>query len=172
MIILKSESWQIFTILIFPLIIVSILPEEELVLISVSLISFMTFFFGWLFLLGFYLNKSLPNFKRKHISLLIISCLFLFLSSTLNIINNILIIEFYEFPEFLKLFMFLVFISAFFYVVNFNSRIIYSIEKQKKNAEFDDYKDIFYFIIALPIGIWFLQPKIKKIAILYYLDKV
>lgn len=52
---------------------------------------------------------------------------------------------------------------AFLYFMMFPARALKSIEKGKK-ADISEYIGDFFLIIFLPIGIWFLQPRMNKVA--------
>ena len=52
---------------------------------------------------------------------------------------------------------------ALLYCMSFPARILKSIEKGKR-ADFGEYIGDFFLVVFLPIGIWFLQPRINKVT--------
>ncbi len=52
---------------------------------------------------------------------------------------------------------------CFLYIIAFTAKVIVSAERQAK-AKFTDYIAEFFLIWLIPIGIWFLQPRINKIV--------
>jgi hypothetical protein len=52
---------------------------------------------------------------------------------------------------------------ALLYYISFPARTLKSIENGKK-ADFGEYFGDFFLIVFLPIGIWFLQPRINKVT--------
>jgi len=52
---------------------------------------------------------------------------------------------------------------AYFYTHSFPAKTLRSIETGQK-ASLGDYLGDFFLFLFLPIGIWFLQPRINKIA--------
>jgi hypothetical protein len=55
-------------------------------------------------------------------------------------------------------------IYAFFDFLAFPVRVLKSIELERE-AKFGDYLGDFFLILFFPIGIWFLQPRIRKIVV-------
>ena len=58
--------------------------------------------------------------------------------------------------------MFYVF-YAFLYYLSFPGRSLRTIEN-KRLPDFGEYIGDFFLVLFLPIGIWFLQPRINRIA--------
>lgn len=52
---------------------------------------------------------------------------------------------------------------ALLYCMSFPARILKSIEKGKR-ADFGEYISDFFLVVFLPIGIWFLQPRVNKVT--------
>jgi len=52
--------------------------------------------------------------------------------------------------------------GSLLYIVYYVSKCLVSVES-KKIMDFYDYINVFYLVWMLPIGVWWLQPRIKKI---------
>ncbi|SDC79991.1 hypothetical protein SAMN05216323_105213 [Williamwhitmania taraxaci] len=60
-------------------------------------------------------------------------------------------------------------VYAFFYSLAFPAKMLKSIEKDS-DVTFGEYFGDFLMIVILPIGIWFLQPRVNKVVGIQYVD--
>ena len=62
-------------------------------------------------------------------------------------------------------------IFAYCYYLAFPAKILNSIEKQR-TANLGEYIGDFFLVLFLPIGIWFLQPRINKVFAKHTIDRL
>lgn len=61
-------------------------------------------------------------------------------------------------------------IFAYLYFLAFPAKILNSIEKQR-TASLAEYIGDFFLVLFLPLGIWFLQPRINKVLEKHIMDR-
>jgi len=157
--ILKIKHWQIF-LLLFPFMIMGSIEFEGNIgnLYLINLIGIIAYFL-WSFLLTNELIKIVPkeyNLKTN----------FYYINAILCFITIISIIIIYKGEEakfsgiyaLIGFYIFYAFLQSF----GFAGRIIKSIELNRKSKKRESIGYFFLFVF-LPIGIWFLQPKINKL---------
>lgn len=162
--IFKLEAWQIFIFIILP-----VFFPENLVGFSLTLI-FVSLFGAWAWSLAEALHSKLPgghtlNLKKFKTFLLIPAAYFLLITFTMDggyTINNS---NFESFGPIAYLIVPLHLFCMFciFYCIYFLAKSIECVESQNKNLQTSDYIGNFFCLWFLPIGIWFIQPKIKRI---------
>ena len=157
--ILRAKHWQIFIILIISIFISNFNVENSITTTLILKMIGISLYFLYPFLIGLFLYDYLPNTIRLNHNFFLINS-FIWISTYLIIIilsdgkgmtfNGLAAI-----PMFYVLF-------AFLHYLSFPVKTLKSIEIEKK-ARFGDYIVDFFLILFLPIGIWFLQPRINKI---------
>jgi len=157
--ILKIKHWQIF-ILLFPFMIMGSIEFEGDIgnLYLITLIGIIVYFL-WSFLLTNELIKIVPkefNLKTN----------FYYINAILCFVTIVSIIIIYQgeeakFSGFYAIIGFYIF-YAFLQSFGFAGRIIRSMELNRKSKKRESIGYFFLFVF-LPIGIWFLQPKINKL---------
>ncbi|AUC81381.1 hypothetical protein [Lacinutrix sp. Bg11-31] len=157
--ILKAKHWQIF-LLLFPFIILTSIDFQGDLgnLYWINLIGFSAILI-WLFLLTKELIKMVPKQYGLKINLYYINAILFsvvyFSAMYLNDGNDV------NFSGIYALFGFYLF-YAFLQSFGFAGRIIKSMELNRKSKKRESIGYFFLFVF-LPIGIWFLQPKINKL---------
>jgi len=159
-IILKAKHWQIFIILIISLVIANFTIEENVTATLVLKIIGIILYFIYPFLIGLFLSDYLPNTVGLNHEFFIVNSL-IWITSYLTI----MILSEGEGMTFngLAVIPMLYVIFAFLYYLSFPVKALKSIELNKE-AKLGDYISDFFLIVFLPIGIWFLQPRINRIA--------
>ena len=158
-IILKIRNWKLFIILSFAYMIALIsIPGTNTIKLIINVVSSLIVSF-WYLTLGDQLNNLLPKQIRRNYNFFIFNCLYIILWSV------ILIIVFdgkYNFTGYDGIFGIYLAI-AIFQIVGFIAKTLKTIELNRIPGIGEFIGDLFLFFLW-PIGIWFLQPRINKIA--------
>jgi len=159
-IILKAKHWQIFIILIISLVIANFTIENNdtvtLVLKNIGIV----LYFLYPFLIGLFLQDYLPNTIRlNHNYFILNSLIWITTYLTVMILSKGEGMTFSGLAAIPMLYV----VFAFLHYLSFPAKTLKSIELNKE-AKFRDYISEFFLIVFLPIGIWFLQPRINKIT--------
>ncbi|MTI29322.1 hypothetical protein [Xanthovirga aplysinae] len=157
---LKAKHWQIFILLILGLFISNFKIENDPLLTQVLKIIGMTTYFAYPLIIGHLLQDYLPRkVELRHTLFIINSFIWLTTYIVIMIISDgqgMTFTGLAAIPMFYTFYAFLNFLA-------FPAKTIKSIEL-KKNTGIGDYIGDFFLIVFLPIGIWFLQPRINKIV--------
>jgi hypothetical protein len=156
----KLKHWQVFLALIVGLFLSNFKIEDNQTLTTILLLTGMTLYFSWMLFVGHGLYQLLPDQIDMNYNLFIINS---FVWLTAYIVVMILSDgEGMTFTGLAALPLFYVF-YAFLHYIMFPVRTLRSIEKGK-TADIGECIGDFLLVIFLPIGIWFLQPRINKIT--------
>jgi len=157
---LTAKHWQVFFILIFGLFLNNFSIEGNPTLTTtLNIVGYLTYFL-WPMLVGHGLQEYLPRKVTLSETFFLINGFI-----CLTAILGILIIsdgQGMSFSGIEALPMFYVF-YAFLYYLSFPGRTLKSIEN-KRLANFGEYIGDFFLVVFLPVGIWFLQPRINKVV--------
>lgn len=136
---------------------------------------FSTFVFMlWIWSICVGLNNLLPNLNRLYLNqfktiFYFYNIYFIYDLITSNIIFSSLLsskINFLEeiqrFTSFSNIFLDLLSLFSLIYFVYFSAKTIQTIELNKE-LKFKEFSRVFFLILFLPVGIWFIQPRINKI---------
>jgi hypothetical protein len=157
MLVLKLKHWQIFLIMLFALLIMNTTIEGYPVISGLLTAVGGLIWFGWLLLTGNALYQILPpKIHVNHTLYLINSFLWLGTYVTIMIISDG---QGMTFDGLQALPMFYVFF-AFLHFLSFPVKTLRSIEKGRE-AAVGEYIGDFFLLAFLPIGVWFLQPRIN-----------
>jgi hypothetical protein len=191
---LKAKSWQIFILtfgipVIFQIVFMSSIvygflesaaPDPEkfmffMKFMPLLILLYSGILFGWIWSLGVGLQNKVPsNIKLK------VKKFKVFFTITMMYIGIVSILLFYlinampvididpnpvVFGGFIGVFIPVHLFSMFciFYAMYFVSKTIKTVELQR-DVEFGDFAGEFFLIWFYPIGVWFIQPKINKLA--------
>ncbi|MGL1933481.1 MAG: hypothetical protein OCD01_00600 [Fibrobacterales bacterium] len=174
---LKVKHWQVFIIIFVLPSLIRQLNFEEWILfgkINVSeLISFIPLILlvSWFYFVGIGLKRYVPNevslksgkFKFLYVFTVVYTVIFVSFFSYIS--------EYLSFSKFfimLPLHMFSTY--SMVYVLYYVTKIIKTCEL-KREVYFHEFTGLFFGIWMFPIGIWFAQSKINKIAKTTHLDK-
>ena len=151
---LHNKAWVIILSMFTILILIGLISIPDSIPNKVKKLFFsfvFVFQIIWLYVLGTNLTLKLPS---KHSMK----------SNLFRLLSVAAIILFYLWQYFNvgHLFSFIFLNGSFVYLVYFVSRSLVSAENQKL-VGFYDYIGIFYLVWMLPIGVWWLQPRILKI---------
>lgn len=157
---LTAKHWQVFLILVFGLFInnFSIAGNPTLTTI-LNVIGYLTYFL-WPMLVGHGLQEYIPRKVSLNDTFFLING-FIAIAAILGImiISNG---QGMTFSGIEALPMFYVF-YAFLYYLSFPGRTLRTIEN-KRLPDLGEYIGDFFLVVFLPIGIWFLQPRINRIV--------
>ncbi len=146
------------------------------------------FTFSWYYSVGYFCHRiySLGKFRYKFFIFFIYFILIYLLSlSIFAIIIYVPLIhesartlppkyiEGPAFPDFIKtviIILQIILMVAIFYSDFFISRSIASI-LIRKDAKFEDYSHIYFYLMIIPFGFWFIQPKVNKLYENYLAEK-
>lgn len=159
--ILQAKHWQIFLLLTVGLIIGNINIDNNPTLnVILKLTGLMTYMF-YPFAVGIELQAHLPKEIKLNSNLFLFNSFiwFLFYAATMILTDG----EGYTFTG-IKALPFFYALYAFVHFLSFPVKTLKSIEMYKK-AKYGNYLGDFLLMIFLPIGIWFLQPRINNAII-------
>ncbi len=157
---LTAKHWQIFLLLIVVFILAEIRIEDNPTLTIAFNIVGTSIYFLWPLLIGHELQNYLPKKVQLNYTFFMINGFLIIL----GIIGGAIITGggtwhlegLAALPVFYLLF-------AWFYVFSFPGRTMRSIEHNREAGLSESIGD-FFLTFFLPIGIWFLQPRINKIV--------
>lgn len=158
--ILRLKHWQIFLVLVISGIMYNFTIEGDQLSTMIIRIVGAIIYSLWPILTGNELNQFLPkkvtvNFNFFLINILISLCTFI---SILVLSNG----EGMTFTGIYAIPMFYVFF-AILYCLAFPAKLLNCIETGKE-VSMGQYLGDFFLVFFLPIGIWFLQPRINKVV--------
>ena len=147
------------------LLFVALLPSGILfsafiiLLILYTRISFIPSFFGilmfgWMISVVFSLQSNMPKELKKSNILFKINSLYMFLVLAYQLFKPITI-------SYIQIPVYLFCLFSFFYCLYYVSWSLVTVE-EKKYFSFDRYIGTIFLFWFIPIGIWFLKPRIKK----------
>ena len=156
--ILRLKHWQIFPILVIGLFLSNFKIDGNQTLTTILLVTGLTFYFSWTLLVGHGLYQLIPDKFELNYNLFIVNSLvWLTAYITIMVLSDGLGMTFKGLAILPGLYVFF----AFIHFLMFPVRTLKSIEIGKK-ADIGDCVGDFFLIAFLPIGIWFLQPRINK----------
>jgi len=158
--ILKFKHWQIFLIIILGLFIRNFSINNDLTFKTIFSITGTVIYFLCPFLIGHELYQLLPRKVELNYNLFVINS-FVWLTAYIivMVISNGQGMVFHGIEALPGIYVFYALLNYF----AFPARTLKSIELNRK-ATLGEYIGDFFLIVFLPIGIWFLQPRINKIA--------
>lgn len=157
---LTARHWQIFLMLMFGLVINNFVVEDNRTLTTILNLAGYLIYFSWPLFVGHGLQEYIPRKVE--------------LTDTFFLINGFIAMAAYlvimilsdgqgmTFSGVEALPIFYVF-YAFFYFMSFPGKSLRSIENNRE-VGVGEYIGDFFLVLFLPIGIWFLQPRVNKIA--------
>jgi hypothetical protein len=156
---LTAKHWQIFLALIVVLILAEIKLEDNPTLTMAFNITGTLLYFIWPLLVGHELQNYLPNKVELNYTFFMINGFLIIL----GIVSAAIITGggTWHFEGLAALPVFYL-LFAWFYVFSFPGRTMRSIENKREAGLSESIGD-FFLTFFLPIGIWFLQPRLNKI---------
>lgn len=158
--ILKLKHWQIFLILLAGIVLQSFTIEGNKNVTMILNISGTIIWLLWPLMVGNELYRLLPKKVEMNYTLFIINIvLVLTLYTIVMIISDGKGMTFTGIEVLPALYILFAIINSF----AFPARALNSIEKNKK-ASTGEYLGDLFLVALLPLGVWFLQPRINKVA--------
>ncbi|WP_194778309.1 hypothetical protein [Pararhodonellum marinum] len=156
---LTAKHWQIFILLIFGLFVGGSRVENEPTINAILTTAGNLIYGIYPLAIGHFLQDYLPKKIELNYNFFLINFfIWITVSSAIMILSDG---EGMTFNGLLAIPFFYVF-YAFLYSIAFPAKTLKSIELGKK-ASFAEYFADFFLIFFLPIGIWFLQPRINRV---------
>ena len=156
---LKTQPWVIFILLIVGLLMSNFTVDNDTLTTLILKIIGCTICFIYPFTVGCILTDYLPERVRLNFNFYLVNSFIWFM--TYSIITVFSDGQDKTFTGFLAIPLFYVF-YAFLHFLAFPAKTLKSIELNKE-ASLGDYLGDFFLIVFLPIGIWFLQPRVRRI---------
>ena len=157
---LSAKHWQIFILLVVGLIIGSLKIENDTILTSILTIVGIIIYAIYPLAVGHVLQEYLPKKVELNYNLFLINVfLWITVYSIVTIISDG---EGMTFDGLMALPIFYVFF-AIIHSFAFPAKTLKTVELGRK-ASFGEYVGDFFLIMFLPLGIWFLQPRINNIV--------
>ncbi len=158
---LKAQSWQIFILLIAGIMISNITVHNSPLTNSFIRIIGCVIFFLYPFALGCTLTDYLPGkVKLRENFYLINTFIWVSAFSIISVLSDGKGMVFNGLAAIPMIYVFF----AFLYFMSFPAKALKSIELNKE-AIISEYIGDFFLILFLPVGIWFIQPRIRQIII-------
>ncbi|MBS2101223.1 hypothetical protein [Carboxylicivirga linearis] len=158
-ILLKAKHYQVFIILIIGLIINKITIEGDQIYSALLSVIGFWIYFSYPFIIGVSLHGFIaPNIKLNNTLYQINFLIFMATMSIVSILSDGQGMTFKGLAAIPVLYFF----YAFLHYISFTAKIIKTIELGRV-AKLNDYIGEFFLLVFLPIGIWFLQPRINRI---------
>jgi hypothetical protein len=161
---LKFRSLELFLLLIAPIILSVVITETGKYILPVLNSIFFLLFFSWIYSTGNILGKHwkmhmnyyyLLLFRLSIVMVVISSIVFSFLGITKR--TNI-----YDISKPMPLVFLIIVLIAIFYCFYYVSKILRSVELNR-NVDFEQHQKEFFLFFVFVIGIWVLQPRIRKL---------
>lgn len=158
--ILQLKHWQIFLILLFAMLIGNTTIDDSPIVNDVLGLTGVLIFFAILIAYGHYLYNYLPSKIELNYNLFVING-FLVIATLMAIgilteSNEVSLTGIYALPGFYIFY-------AFLHTIAFPAKLIKSIELNRE-AKLGEYIGLFFMIIFWQFCIWFLQPRVNRIA--------
>jgi len=169
----EAESWKVFAIS------VGFFISGLLAKYSIGLCTFVTFtsssailitslgIGSWIYFVGISLYSKLPSSVKLSYRLFVINIVFIILYLVLQVLRYSVFIN--HDPaidinplDLIILPLYFYFIYALVYIIYFVSKALVSIEKNSE-ATFGKYVGLIFLIVLFPIGIWYIQPRVRAI---------
>lgn len=158
--ILRLKHWQVFLTLVAGLFIGNTTIEENQMLTTILSVAGMMIYFLWMLFVGHGLYQLLPDKIELNYNLFMInSFVWLTAYTTVMVMSDGAGMKFTGLAALPGFYLF----YAFLHFLMFPARVLNSLEKQRKATVGECIAD-FFLIVFLPIGIWFLQPRINKVV--------
>lgn len=158
--ILHLKHWQIFLVLLLSMLVGNTTIEEYSTLNDVLGVVGATLFFAVLIAYGHYLYDYLPGKVELNYNLFIVNG-FLTIANFIAVAvltesNEVSFTGIYALPGFYIFY-------AFLHTIAFPVKVLKSIELNRE-AKLGEYIGLFFGIIFWPFCIWFIQPRVNRIA--------
>jgi hypothetical protein len=158
--ILRLKHWQIFIVLFLSTLLNNCEVKGNTTLTDIFAIIGLITFFGVLIVYGHSLYELLPDKIELNYILFLINS-FLVLGATIFVVimtetNQVSFSGIYAIPGFYIFY-------ALLHTIAFPVKVLKSIELNRE-ATLSEYVGLFFMIIFWPFCIWFLQPRVNKIA--------
>jgi len=175
---LRARHWQIFLLMLFAPFFVELVcfliteftsgsPFGIFTATLLKNITFLFFYFGWIYSAGIYLNSILPSKLKLNTAYFKLCLSLLAITMTIMYVYSEMYLEKTasgsfsnsDWPLFLlaPVYLFCAVYSYYFVV-----KALKTVEQQRPSTFGECFGD-FFLIIFFPIGIWFIQPRINKL---------
>ncbi len=159
-ILLKLKSWQMFLLIVTPMVLPSMIGVvPHLVVFFITWLLWMSVLLGWIYSVGIKANSLVPDSLKKSTRILKFS---LGIPIAYSIVFSDLTLSSQSFPPWLVP-VHLISMICVFYGMLFAAKQMVVAMKQEP-VGFFEYCGPFFLFWFSPIGVWFLQPKINKLA--------
>ncbi len=157
--ILRLKHWQLFCLIILPSAFTSPSPLQEIVRYFGLIILLF-----WVYSIGVLGHDKLKDLKLESEKLKFFKVNVIICPVTILIVHLFTLGD--TEPEFTPMFIAvtpfaLYFFFSLFYIIFFTSKVLSKIEL-KREVEFSDYSKNLLFIFVFIIGVWIIQPKVKR----------
>jgi hypothetical protein len=158
----KIKHWQLFLLFFLP----SYFINSRLSMIIIMM-SILTLFSAWIYSIGVS-GQSIKggiNKQKYLLTLFKISCLLMPIFWLINIVDQLVLLNIESGESIMRIINLIInimFLLTGIYMILYVSKTIKGIELKRK-PKFTDYILTIIWFIILPVGIWFIQPRINKI---------
>jgi hypothetical protein len=163
--VLDIKSWQLFIILVAPLLAVNQFEADQFLEIEIGL-SLLTYFFiySWYALLGLELSSTLSKKFTLSRFVLLFSCFYVFLSLTLSKLSVFAPVNSIGDAPWYVLLILIVFFLSYGYIIFFVGNLLIRYAGNELNSKLGKAGIAWVFILlfVFPIGVWFIQPILNE----------
>ncbi|KLN66875.1 hypothetical protein [Vibrio sp. VPAP30] len=158
-ILLKLKSWQMFLLIIAPMILPSIVgTTPSLALFFVTWFFWMSVLLGWIYSVGKKANSLVPDGLQKSTTKLKVA---LSIPIVYSVLFSILVVQNVSISPWIVPIHLLSMVCIFYAMLFSAKQLVVSIKQEK--VGFFEYCGPFFLFWFSPIGVWFLQPKINRL---------
>ncbi len=160
---LKMRAWELFSLIMIPVLAGFFVPEKaNSLILQVLNILFFTVIIGWLYSIGTILNSKLDKGLRRSDMLFRINVMYSFAFAVVFFFDIASLQSKLSDESSFLIFFPIYFIFASFHCFYFSSRALVMCEIGR-NVDFENHTKEFFLLIVFVIGIWFLQPRVNKL---------
>jgi hypothetical protein len=158
---LSLHHWQLFVILTGIPVVTAFIPLENVSpsIVIYSSIAFAALFLGWIFALGIELAALLPADKRVTTTSFRLHCLYIVVVFAVSGLFQSLIKAYPGLYLLSVIYALVSFVVAF----RFIGKVLATLELGRQ-ASAADYVGTIFLLWFFPIGVWFIQPKVQRLA--------
>ncbi len=147
---LRFRPWQLFLLFLGAVIIPPLSVSYILIEITFSVI-----YFGWIYSIGTYMHKLIPDKRKPKINYFTFNSLFMIIAIALSALIL-------QMPGWLQIPLSLYVFWCWFYTAMFAARMLESMIEGELVGNSDSIKG-FVCILFFPFGVWQIQPAVHRV---------
>ncbi len=163
---LKARHWELFLMLSLPTIMSLMfdIPFKPLLVASIGLFLLLVLF-AWMFSIGYWCNRHLPETRRRHPLPFAIGLVLPIVYVLMYIFLYLPVLEQGGAPEKPPLWllpMHMLSMVGVFYGLWYSARALKSLQ-ENEDADFLIFSSTFFLFFIFPLGVWLIQPEVNRL---------